>query len=102
MNKKRSIYLSLIPLEEVKKIVLTSISSLDIHSEENIPSWDAVGRTTRREVFCRRSSPHYAAAALDGIAVDAKQTYGASDASPKLLIDRETAFRVNTGMPMPR
>ena len=102
MNKKRSIYLSLIPLEEVKKIVLTSIPSLDIHREENIPSWDAVGRTTLREVFCRRSSPHYAAAAMDGIAVDAKQTYGASDAGPKLLIDGETAFRVNTGMPMPR
>jgi len=101
MNKKRSIYLSLIPLEEVKKIVLASIPSLAVYGEEDIPVWDSVGRTTVREVFCQRSSPHYAAAAMDGIAVDAKQTYGATDASPKLLIDGETAFRVNTGMPMP-
>jgi putative molybdopterin biosynthesis protein len=102
MNKKRSIYLSLIPLEEVKRIVLTSLSSLRLPVEEQVPSWDALGRTTVREVFCQRSCPHYAAAAMDGIAVDAKQTYGASDASPKFLLDGKTAFRINTGMPMPR
>jgi putative molybdopterin biosynthesis protein len=38
---------------------------------------------------------------MDGIAVDAQITFGASEEAPKTLVPQENAFWVNTGHPMP-
>ncbi len=61
---------------------------------------DALGRVTAAPVWALRSSPDYDAAAMDGIAVRAADTYGASESTPSLLA--ADAFEVvDTGDPMP-
>lgn len=62
---------------------------------------NALGRVTAEPIFAKYSSPHYHASAMDGIAVKAAITFGASETSPlKLLMDEE-AFVVDTGDPLP-
>ena len=61
---------------------------------------DALGRVTAGAVWASRSSPAYDAAAMDGIAVRAADTLGASDTSP-LLLPPEAYDLVDTGDPVP-
>jgi putative molybdopterin biosynthesis protein len=68
---------------------------------EKVPSVSALGRATARPVTARTSVPHYHGAAMDGYAVRARETFGASDASPRRLVAGETAFPVDTGDPLP-
>ncbi len=67
---------------------------------ENISVADAAGRVTARPVFARVSSPHYAGAAMDGAALRAAETFGATEATPVILEQSQFAF-VNTGNPLP-
>jgi putative molybdopterin biosynthesis protein len=61
---------------------------------------DAVGRVTAEPVWATRSSPPFDAAAMDGIAVRAADTVGASETAPVLL--EPTAYAVvDTGDPLP-
>ena len=76
---------------------------------ETIPTEQALGRVTAGPVFARRSSPHYHGAAMDGIAVRAEDTFGASEVRPlrlrRVATDDEAprgAFvPVDTGNPLP-
>jgi putative molybdopterin biosynthesis protein len=43
---------------------------------------DSLGRVTAEPIFARRSVPHYHGAAMDGIAVRAQDTFGASETAP--------------------
>ena len=52
---------------------------------ETVRTDDALGRITAEPVFARRSSPHYHGAAMDGIAVRAADTFGASEVRPVRL-----------------
>jgi len=62
---------------------------------------DSLGRITAEPIFARISSPHYQAAAMDGVVVKARDTYGASESSPVTLkIDQDFHF-INTGNPIP-
>jgi putative molybdopterin biosynthesis protein len=63
-------------------------------------SWPAAG-TERRGRNARLSSPHYHAAAMDGVAVRAVDTAGASETSPGRLRLGENAFPVDTGNALP-
>ncbi len=98
---KRSIYLTLTPPETARQKILSTLPTLAIPREEEVETIHAGGRIAARAVYARRSIPHYAAAAMDGVAVQAGETFGASEFSPKLLEIGRTAFWVNTGMPMP-
>ena len=60
----------------------------------------AVGRVTAEAVWARRSSPDYDTAAMDGIAVRAAATVGASLTTP-LRLDPEDFVTVDTGDPLP-
>src|SRR5215203_84429 len=61
---------------------------------------EAVGRVTAEPVWARTSSPPFDAAAMDGIAVRAAETVGASETSPVRL--EAGAFEVvDTGDPVP-
>ncbi len=65
-----------------------------------LPVAEAVGRVTAGPVWAARSSPAFDSAAMDGIAVRAGDTVGASDTRPIVLTG--TAFAVvDTGDPMP-
>ncbi len=49
---------------------------------ELVPVEDSCQRTTAEPIFARISAPHYHGAAMDGIAVRAADTFGASEAQP--------------------
>jgi len=98
---KRSIYLSLTPPDEAGHRILSTLPSLNLPEGETVSTEEANGRITVDEVFAQRSIPHYASAAMDGVAVDAKATFGASEFEPKALEIGKDAFWINTGAPMP-
>ena len=65
-----------------------------------LPLGKAVGRVTAEPVWARTSSPPFDAAAMDGIAVHAADTVGASETAPVTLA--AGAFEiVDTGDPIP-
>lgn len=67
---------------------------------EILPTPEAIGRVTAAAVFARRSVPHFHCAAMDGIAVRAADTFGASETDPRRL--PPDAFTVvDTGDPIP-
>ncbi len=68
---------------------------------ETIPLAEARGRITAVPVWAARSAPHYHAAAMDGIAVRAAATTGATESSPLTLALGSQAVWVDTGDPMP-
>ena len=66
----------------------------------------ADGRVAAEPVDAARNVPHYARAAMDGWAVRAADTFGASDRSPAVLrpadsVGPDTAVRVHTGSELP-
>src|SRR5689334_16876680 len=61
---------------------------------------EAVGRVTAAPVWATRSSPSFDASAMDGIAVRAADTVGASESTPVLLEPAAYAV-VDTGDPLP-
>jgi len=62
---------------------------------------EAAGRVTAEAVWARVSSPHYHASAMDGYAVRAEDTRGATETHPKYLPVGRSAFYVDTGDPLP-
>ncbi len=67
---------------------------------ERVPLTEADGRTVATAVTAERNVPHYRRAAMDGFAVRAEDTFGASDRSPAVLRENE-AERVHTGSALP-
>jgi putative molybdopterin biosynthesis protein len=101
---RREIYLRSIPLSEARAIWQEACTRLDLGNvldSETIRSESALHRVTTRPVSAATSSPHYHAAAMDGIAVRAADTAGASRTSPKRLQPGAEAVHVNTGDPLP-
>jgi putative molybdopterin biosynthesis protein len=89
-------------LEEARQIVDANFLDLNSPAAETIAVPQSVGRVLAEPVYARISAPHFNAAAMDGLAVKAELTFGASEAATKALkIDRD-AFYVNTGHVMPR
>jgi putative molybdopterin biosynthesis protein len=66
-----------------------------------LPLREAVGLVLAEPVWATRSSPPFDAAAMDGIALSAADTLGASETAP-LLLAAEAYEVVDTGDPMPR
>jgi len=67
---------------------------------ERVALEGADGRTVATAVTAERDVPHYRRAAMDGFAVRAADTFGASDRSPAVLREDE-AERVHTGSAVP-
>ena len=61
---------------------------------------EAVGRVTAEPVWATRSSPSFDASAMDGIAVRAAETVGASESTP-VLLEPDAYVVVDTGDPLP-
>jgi putative molybdopterin biosynthesis protein len=99
-DMKRNIYLKKKTLAEAKEIVSSKLTSL-IHLEtETVPVVHSLDRVIAEPIFARISSPPFHCAAMDGIAVKAETTYGATEESPKSLRINKEAFFVNTGNPI--
>jgi molybdopterin molybdotransferase len=74
---------------------------------ESVPLESADGRVIATQVTADRNVPHYSRAAMDGYAVRAEDTFGASDRSPSVVRIGEgaggpgEAVRVHTGSELP-
>ncbi len=98
---KRRIYLSMKSLEEARALWLARFDPKTMLAAKEIPTVAARGRVTAAPVMARRSSPAAHQAAMDGFAVAAAATFGATPDNPKLLHLGREAFPVNTGHLMP-
>ena len=101
MTSKRNIYLEMTSIEEAKKILFDKFSSLSTMPLETIPSVKSAGRVLGKPAVAALSSPNFHAAAMDGIAVDASTSFGATPESPIVLEPGKNAFWVNTGHALP-
>lgn len=96
---QRNIYIENRPLEEAINLFwdrLEACGYFNIESER-VPITDAQGRITSQAVYARRSSPHYVASAMDGIAVKAQNTVSANEQHPVNLISPGEFLEVDTG-----
>ncbi|MYC29393.1 MAG: molybdopterin biosynthesis protein [Chloroflexi bacterium] len=97
---QRRYYLSDIPLEEARDRFHTALrqaGALEPRTAENVPLAQARGRVTAGPVWAVASSPHYDAAAMDGIAVRAADTTGATETAPVSLTVGGTAIGTAIG-----
>lgn len=100
----RNIYLSKITLKEAKQKIEEAILEKKIifkQESELIPVKEALDRITAEPAYARRSSLHYAAVAMDGIAVRSQDTSNATESSPVVLTHQRDFQYVNTGNPLP-
>lgn len=100
----RDMYLEDIPLEEALQrfwAALERVGALTPLPGQSVAVDVALGRVTAEAVFARTSVPHYHAAAMDGIAVRAEDTLGASETSPLQLQLGPQATWVDTGDALP-
>jgi putative molybdopterin biosynthesis protein len=98
---KRRIYLSMKSLEEAREVWFARFDLDAMAQAEEIPVAEARGRVTAGPVMARRSSPAAHQAAMDGFAVVAASTFGATPDYPKWLTVGQEAFPINTGHLMP-
>ncbi len=82
MPRKR--YLKKTPLKEAQELLLNKVDPSQL-GHETVKVSDALHRITAEPIFARISSPHYHAAAMDGICVRAEETFGATEFSPRRL-----------------
>jgi len=99
--ERQRIYLKMKDAAEALEIFLTAFQPAPLGETEEIAVQQSPGRITGEPVFAGISSPVYPAAAMDGIAVSAQDTYGATERSPKRLTAGKEAWWVNTGQIMP-
>lgn len=97
---KRKIYLNKVSLEEAKEKYFSIFRDTVLPGEE-IDVAKAEGRITTEPIYARRSAPHYYASAMDGIAVKAETTAGASEREPVRLKAGEQAHLIDTGDALP-
>ncbi|MFZ2446175.1 MAG: molybdopterin biosynthesis protein [Syntrophobacteraceae bacterium] len=97
---KRNIYLKMKTLREARDLWSEKFAALRT-ARECIPAVSSLHRVTSRPITAVRSVPHYHGAAMDGYAVAARDTFGASDTNPLLLGVGTGAFAVDTGDPLP-
>ena len=111
---KRNIYLEDLPLDEAWSRFAAALQSASLWQplgKEIIPLTQALGRVTAEPVWARISAPHYHASAMDGYALRARDTHGATETNPLQLTLAEAwediapgerpAQAVNTGAPLP-
>ena len=94
-------YLTNVPLEQAKRDYLALLVEQGYAPRTQvIPVQQACGRVTAQPVYAHICAPHYAASAMDGVAVIAGDTFGATETTPITL--RPEQFTVlDTGDPIP-
>lgn len=101
---ERNVYLEDIPAEQARarlQAALRSVGRAGPLPGESVTLAQAAGRVTAEAVHARLSAPHYHAAAMDGYAVTALATRGATETRPLTLAVPGEARPVNTGDPLP-
>lgn len=96
----RTVFLENIPYDEAIRVFRSAVGT-SLTPDEILPTHACLGRVTARPVIAKVSSPHFHGAAMDGIAVNAPTTFGASETSPITLKVGRDASWVDTGDPLP-
>jgi len=95
---------SLVPLEEARGKFFSSIDAIE--RTKNLPLIKAGGWIAAEDILAPRPAPHYRRAAMDGFAVVASDTFGASQSSPNRIqvegrVEPGVATPVHTGGSVP-
>jgi putative molybdopterin biosynthesis protein len=98
MDRRR--YLRKLSLQEALGRWLEHPACRRLTGVERVPTAEARGRVTAEPVFALRSVPHFHCSAVDGIAVRAESTFGASETAPRRLRPDDYTV-VDTGDPIP-
>jgi putative molybdopterin biosynthesis protein len=111
---KRNVYLEDIPLDEAQTVFQTALQAAGWWqplAAEEIAVAQANGRITANAIWAKISSPHYHASAMDGFALRAKDSEGATETQPLqlTLVENQQTLpdeprpiqAVNTGHPLP-
>jgi molybdopterin molybdotransferase len=113
LNLSRDTFFKLKSPEEVKKI----LSDFGSCGDETVPLEEALGRTLSRDLVTDEDLPGFSRTVVDGYAVKAKDTFGASESlpcllevkgevmmgeSPELQVGGGTAAKIPTGGMMPK
>jgi putative molybdopterin biosynthesis protein len=94
-------YLTNAPLDTARAEYLQALRARGFAAAaETVPVPEACGRVTAEAVYARICAPHYPASAMDGIALAARRTFGASETTPVTLQVGEFTV-VDTGDPIP-
>jgi len=102
--RERNVFLRDVPLDDALQAFWDALAAAGWTPPlpgEDAPVREALGRVTAAPVWARVSSPHYYASAMDGIAVRAADTIGASEIAPIRLRIGDQAAWVDTGDPLP-
>jgi putative molybdopterin biosynthesis protein len=99
--KRARAQLQAVSLEEAQHIFFARLAEFFHAREEEIKTPEALGRVTSRSVRAQRDLPHYASAAMDGIAVQAERTRSANPHHPVKLRRSQDFEHVDTGDPVP-
>ena len=98
--EKRNLYLHTTPVDEAKEVYGKAVRACVKARKEEIPVRDSLGRITAEAVYASLCSPLFNASAMDGIAVTASRTAGASEEHPLTLRRGEDFKVVDTGDPV--
>jgi putative molybdopterin biosynthesis protein len=100
---ERNIYLDNVPLDEALERWLAACREEGVAFPlpvETVATADALGRVTAEPLFARVSSPPFHSSAMDGVAVSAERTFGASEAGPVRLVMGTDIELIDTGEPV--
>lgn len=98
--KKRNLYLNNTPVNEALATYIKALQGVLDMTYEEIPVENSLGRNIKEAVFAKCSSPLFNAAAMDGIAVIAEHTKGATERTPLILKKSRDFLVVDTGDPI--
>lgn len=87
-------------MDEAVEKYMDALKGLIDPDYEEIPVTDALHRITKEAIYAKYSSPLFNASAMDGIAVIASRTEGASETRPVVLRENEDFVPVDTGDPV--
>ncbi|MCG8350661.1 MAG: molybdopterin biosynthesis protein [Chloroflexales bacterium] len=101
---RRKYYLEDLPLDAAWQRFQAALDRVEAGRAlpaERVSLAEAGGRITAEPFWARLSSPHYHAAAMDGVAVRAAETVGATETTPCQLVIGQQARWIDTGDPLP-
>ena len=94
-------YLTNVPLEEARAEYLARLRENGFAGKtETVAAQEACGRVTAGAVYAAINAPHYAASAMDGVAIRARDSFGATETTPVTLSPEQFVY-VDTGDPIP-
>ncbi len=94
-------YLTNVPLEQARRDYVNLLLENGFAAKtETIPVTEACGRVSAVPVYAVICAPHYAASAMDGVAVRAKDTFGATETTP-VTLRSDQYTETDTGDPVP-